>query len=834
MKLRAAFLAATLTLLSTSAAHAVLSSSEKGQIRDFVSSARAENAVRVRALVARTDLTADESLAALSEAVVPVPFTDARGVFLRELTFGVSSASSRPLLARAVTRALLLRADAVFQKYVGGLDHEPRAIAELIAIYSFLDGTIANAGRPTLAAHDQSAGISVAAYEDCSKELRDHVERNSRWLKGDGVVAETLGRVRAQAQTALLDMLPDGMTRRVDAADRLGLQGNRRKILTEWGILFADSGKLDDAAVGYVYESLGRLPGARVDLEVVYAGEDRGPLRARGIVAFVGGGAADPNPFGAELTPLKVDAATATIVQDLVVIAVKRALDNRGELRLQAEHDAKAAQGDAGEAKAGKPSPAKMLGKPRAPSVEHVVGAAAYLLVIDAPRALLSTALLVVVACASLAGCSAKTGERERDQARALAASPAPTANELPFGPPRPPPLDRALRVIVGGDVLPHRPSLIAPAAIHAALAPLGPLFAKADSVIANYEAATGDVDPKAFRLAYAAPPGWLEELPKAGLRAVSVANNHACDLGEPGLDATLEAAQKSGLLALGADASDPWAPRAIVEQNGKRICAIAWTTLSNSEGGCSKSRHLAVAPLNGVGKQRIDRAFAKARMQCDATIAIFHGGAEYAPQTTLVMDQAAHAAEAGADAVIIHHPHIASPVVVHKAKDGRSVPLFASVGNLVTNQGESWKPPMFPVLPEDRHLVCVNGWTRLGVLADLSFTFDANAKRPRLDWGTHLLWIDNEHAEDRTVAMPKIEARLLDPSKDKAIVEALSKDRRGPLALFSDPCWIERDGAAPHDTRCASTSAPSSAELAAAAAVPSRAGKRATARRKK
>ena len=454
------------------------------------------------------------------------------------------------------------------------------------------------------------------------------------------------------------------------------------------------------------------------------------------------------------------------------------------------------------------------------------------------PRALLSTAMLLAVACASLAGCASKGREPEGGGREAVAPSPASTSttNDFPFGPPRSPPLDRPLRVIVGGDILPHRPSLIAPAAIQAALAPLAPLFAKADAVVANYEAATGDVDPKAFRLAYAAPHGWLDALPKAGLRAVTVANNHTCDLGEPGLDATLADAEKSGLVALGADATDPWAPRAIVEQNGKRICAIAWTTLSNSEGGCAKSRHLAVAPLNGAGKQRIDRAFAKARAQCDATIAIFHGGAEYAPQISLVMDQAAHAAEAGADAVIIHHPHIASPVVIHKAKDGRSVPLFASVGNLVTNQGESWKPPMFPVLPEDRHLVCVNGWTRLGVLADLSFTFEPSGqKRPRLDWGTHLVWIDNEHAEDRAVAMPKIAARLLEPSKDKAIVEALSKDRRGPLALFADPCWVERESAAPKDPRCSSDAgAVASAEVPNTGGAAVRAAKRATAHRKK
>lgn len=407
-------------------------------------------------------------------------------------------------------------------------------------------------------------------------------------------------------------------------------------------------------------------------------------------------------------------------------------------------------------------------------------------------------ALLAGVAMlgSAAAGCTPKSERDTRITPTSVSLS---SPSDVAFGPPPPPPLERPLRVLVGGDLLPHRPSLVTPAAIHAALAPLAPLFAKADAVVANYEAATGDVDPKASRLAYSAPRGWLEELPKAGLRAVTVANNHACDLGEPGLDATLEAASQSGLLALGADASDPWAPRTIVEQGGKRICAVAWTTISNSDGACSRSRRLAVASLTGSGKQRIDRALARARAQCDATIAIFHGGNEYAPQTTLVMDQAGHAAEAGADAVIIHHPHIASPVVVHATRDGRQVPLFASVGNLVTNQGESWKPPMFPVLPEDRHLVCVNAWTRLGVLADLSFTFEGKATR--LDWGMHLVWIDNEHAQDRSVAMPKIAARLLDPDKDRAIIAKLEEDTRGPRALFSDPCWMDRGAASPRCT---------------------------------
>lgn len=359
-------------------ADAALTSSERGQIRDFVARGQPENAARVRSLVARTDLTAEESIAAITEALVPVPFSEQRAVFLRELVFGVASASSRPLLAQAVVRGLLARADVVFTKYVGGLDHEPGAIAELAAIYTFLDTTIANAGRPTVAAHDPTAGISAAAYGESSKALRDHLEHNARWLKGEGVIPESVGRLRAQAQVALLDMQPDGLTRRVDAVDRLGLTGARRQMLIEWGILLQDAGKLDAAKAERVRQILTRVPGARVDLELLYAGDDRGALRARGLVAHAGGTAGDANPFGDELTPTTVDPTTSGVVHEVALLAVKRALDNRGELRLQAERDAGGAQGD----------PGRLLGKPRAPSVEHVVAAAAQLLLLDAPRAL--------------------------------------------------------------------------------------------------------------------------------------------------------------------------------------------------------------------------------------------------------------------------------------------------------------------------------------------------------------------------------------------------------------------------------------------------------------
>src|SRR5580704_9061894 len=85
---------------------------------------------------------------------------------------------------------------------------------------------------------------------------------------------------------------------------------------------------------------------------------------------------------------------------------------------------------------------------------------------------------------------------------------------------PAPPaPVDPALRVLVGGDVLPHRPRLLPAARIAAALAPLRSLFAEADATIANYETATGN--PSALtdaskNIALPAPSPWMGDLARA------------------------------------------------------------------------------------------------------------------------------------------------------------------------------------------------------------------------------------------------------------------------------------------------------------------------------
>ncbi len=360
-----------------------------------------------------------------------------------------------------------------------------------------------------------------------------------------------------------------------------------------------------------------------------------------------------------------------------------------------------------------------------------------------------------------------------------------------------PPPVH--VRVIIGGDVIPHRPQLLEAESVSSALAPLAPLFHSADAAIVNYETSTGDIAHiDQTTLALAAKPAWMHAVVSANVTALTLANNHACDLGGRGLAASLDTANANAVTALGVDGTDPWAPKTLVSAGGRRVCAIAWTTFVNERKrpACADSGHLAIAKPDYDGRLRAAKAVANAFHEgCDAVIAIVHGGEEYAPQTPAMMTLARAGADAGADAVVMHHPHVVSPMVVHETEDGRRVPIFASLGNLVSNQGESWTP-QYPATQKDRRIVYLNGWTRLGMLADLELRLDTRSPQKVVAFGSHLIFVESDHVLDKSNPHPRIVARPLDPDEDRAVIEKLSRDAAGPRAVFDDPCWIERRGA--------------------------------------
>jgi hypothetical protein len=374
------FLSAAVVLalsLTGGSASAALTTSEKGQIKDFINAGKLENASQVRSLVARTDLTPEESAEVLTEAIAPAAWSDAKGAFLKELVVG-GPVSTRAALAVAATKAILARADAVFQHESAKLEENRPAIGELVALYAWLDTNVANAGAPTATGHDPNAGLLPATYEECSKLLKEHVDNNPKWLKGYQDVPNATARIRAQAQSTLVDMMPDGLTRKVEAASRLGLNGPRKQMLTDWGVLFEDAGKLDDTKVEKIRVALSKLNGARGELSLVFYGptDHRQGLRSRGEVAHVVGGN-DKYPFEGD-APATWDPAVGTVVHDLAIVAAGHALRQSTTLKGQVEKDVAASSSD----------PGRVLGRPRAPSAEYILGAAIDTVMTDGQRAI--------------------------------------------------------------------------------------------------------------------------------------------------------------------------------------------------------------------------------------------------------------------------------------------------------------------------------------------------------------------------------------------------------------------------------------------------------------
>jgi|CZKU01.1.fsa_nt_gi hypothetical protein len=314
-------------------ARASLTASETEQVRRGV--ATGSDLARVRALVARPDLSPDEAAAALVTPATTTAFDAAHATFFHDLVFGETSAPSRPVLAPAAIRAALARADAVLGKHALDLGRVPAALGELERAYGFVE---------EIASAAPAMNVPSSSRAECATALRDHLGRNATVLSLASPVAPPVARVRAQAALALLDLMPDAPTRRIDAADGLALAGPRRALLVERGLLVLDAGA-SDAHVAALRALFDRFPDLKDGLEAIVVGGDASGLVARdGAVVATGadpGGAAGAALlWGNDVRSPPGDGWTTAVARGLATLAVTRAAERRrADLRVQFERD---------------------------------------------------------------------------------------------------------------------------------------------------------------------------------------------------------------------------------------------------------------------------------------------------------------------------------------------------------------------------------------------------------------------------------------------------------------------------------------------------------------
>jgi poly-gamma-glutamate synthesis protein (capsule biosynthesis protein) len=217
-----------------------------------------------------------------------------------------------------------------------------------------------------------------------------------------------------------------------------------------------------------------------------------------------------------------------------------------------------------------------------------------------------------------------------------------------------------------------------------------------ADLALVNLEGpftGRGQRLPKNFN--FRASPHLAEALSRAGIGAVSLANNHVMDYGAAGLEDTLAALAREGIVAFGAGMSLPAARRgAVVERRGMRIGLLGYLFLGDHSieppalfagpGRPGVAGHpWSAAAMEAMVRQDVGNL----RPLVDALVVSFHWGREKRYRPEAYQQRLGRAAvEAGAQVVLGHHPHVIQGIEAY-----RGGLIAYSLGNFVF--GGKWRP---------------------------------------------------------------------------------------------------------------------------------------------
>ena len=255
----------------------------------------------------------------------------------------------------------------------------------------------------------------------------------------------------------------------------------------------------------------------------------------------------------------------------------------------------------------------------------------------------------------------------------------------------------------------------------------------------------------------------FLDALTEAGVDAVSSANNHVFDQGVSGVDETVRALRAHHVTPIGAALAgeDPLAP-AEFSLAGSTLCVLAATRLLNFDmtvPGADRARVALARPEVPSEESAFLGAVRAAHERCGAVMVSLHAGSEYEDRVE-PRERAffRRVAEAGADVVIGHHPHVPLRAEWIDA-GGRRVPVFYSLGNLVSNQGANAEAALLEELTHPH--VSLDPRTRAGLLASLRF--ERHGARLSLTSAGYLpIWTRNAHRPSPDAPAPQVSTGLM------------------------------------------------------------------------
>ena len=161
--------------------------------------------------------------------------------------------------------------------------------------------------------------------------------------------------------------------------------------------------------------------------------------------------------------------------------------------------------------------------------------------------------------------------------------------------------------------------------------------------------------------------------LKKAGVTAVTLANNHTLDYGADGLKNTIKQFTEKGIKTVGGGENIEEASKILYLR--KETESVAIINCCEHEFSCAINNNAGTNPLEPI-KQFY--SIKEAKRNADYVVVIVHGGHEYYNLPSSRMQETYRFfIEAGADAVINHHQHCFSGYETFNGK-----PIFYGLGN--------------------------------------------------------------------------------------------------------------------------------------------------------
>lgn len=192
-------------------------------------------------------------------------------------------------------------------------------------------------------------------------------------------------------------------------------------------------------------------------------------------------------------------------------------------------------------------------------------------------------------------------------------------------------------------------------------------LVSQADLAFANLEnPIVANCPPTDTGFKFCSPPESVEGLTFAGFDVLSLANNHTTNYGPEGLASTKNLLNQANIASVGVGKKP-----AILRVKGKTIAFFAYEDVGH------------YPALNPAVQTELVTDLQTLAPDADLTFVSFHFGNEYVATASSRQRQLARlAVDAGADAIIGHHPHWVQDHEIYQGK-----PIYYSLGNFVFDQ---------------------------------------------------------------------------------------------------------------------------------------------------